>query len=139
MARFSSDRLEDAFRELSWEPLPVRVHIVVGAAMALGFDTRRETIDVDGLISGSPAPEVDAVRRFGRRRGWPETWLDEEAVSAMPRDPRTSRISPTWSAACICRQHARSSTCMTRCYLAIPLGGEISTMPQDPPKSLAVR
>jgi len=28
---------------------------------------------------------VEAVRRIGRRRGWPDTWLNEEAAPAIPR------------------------------------------------------
>ena len=89
MARFSRDQLEAAFRELSSELRHSRVrghiYIVGGAAMALGFDTRRETMDVDALIKAGHGPVVDAVRRIGRRHGWPETWLNEEAVPAIPR------------------------------------------------------
>ena len=28
---------------------------------------------------------VEAVRRIDRRRDWPKTWLNEEAVPSMPR------------------------------------------------------
>ncbi len=28
---------------------------------------------------------VEAVRRIGRRRGWPDTWLNEEAAPTIPR------------------------------------------------------
>ena len=91
MARFSKGRLVDALRELSFELRRSRVcghiYIVGGAAMALGFDSRRETMDVDALITTGHGPVTDAVRRIGRRRGWPETWLNEEAASAIPRDP----------------------------------------------------
>lgn len=89
MEPFSANSLEAAFRELSreLERQRVRAHVYVigGAAMALGFDRRRQTMDVDALIKVGHGPVVEAVRRIGRRRGWPETWLNEEAVSAMPR------------------------------------------------------
>ncbi len=89
MALFSRDRLVDAFRELSFElrRSRVRAHIYIigGAAMALGFDNHRETMDVDALIQAGHGPVMDAVRRIGRRRGWPDEWLNERAVSAIPR------------------------------------------------------
>ena len=90
MEPFSARRLEAAFRELSRElrfyRIRAHIYIIGGAAMALGFDTRRHTMDVDALIKRGHGPVVDSVRRIARRRGWPETWLNEEAVSAMPRD-----------------------------------------------------
>lgn len=89
MEPFSADSLEDAFGELSRElqRRNVRAHIYVigGAAMALGFDDRRQTMDVDALIKKGHGPVVEAVRRIGRRRGWPDTWLNEHAASAIPR------------------------------------------------------
>jgi len=94
MEPFSANALKDAFRELSRELWRSRVrchvYIIGGAAMALGFDDRRQTMDVDALIRAGHGPVMDAVRRIARRRGWPETWLNEEAVSAMPhgRDGR---------------------------------------------------
>ena len=85
----SADSLEDASCELSRElqRRHVRAHIyaIGGAAMALGFDDRRQTIDVDALIKKGRGPVVESVRRIGRRRGWPDTWLNEHAVSAIPR------------------------------------------------------
>ncbi len=89
MEPFSADRLEAAFRELSrdlrWRRVRAHVYIVGGAAIALGFDNRRHTMDVDALIETGHGPVVEAVHRIGRRRGWPDTWLNEDAVSAIPR------------------------------------------------------
>ena len=89
MEPFSADSLEAAFRELSrelaWRRVRAHVYVIGGAAMALGFDSRRHTMDVDALIQKGHGPVVEAVRRIGRRRGWPETWLNEEAVPAIPR------------------------------------------------------
>ena len=42
-------------------------------------------MDVDNLIKSGHRPVVEVARRIARRRGWPETWLNEEAVAAMPR------------------------------------------------------
>ncbi len=53
--------------------------------MALGFDSRRLTFDIDALSREGHSPVTDAVRTIGRRRGWLETWLNEKAVSAIPR------------------------------------------------------
>ena len=89
MEPFSRDSLEHAFRELSRELRRARVrghvYIIGGAAMAMGFDDRRHTMDVDALIREGRGPVVDAVRAIARRRRWPETWLNEAAASANPR------------------------------------------------------
>ncbi|MDE0104728.1 MAG: hypothetical protein OXN89_20325 [Bryobacterales bacterium] len=89
MEPFSADSLEAAFRKLSRELQSRRVHahiyVVGGAAMALGFDGRRQSMDA--VIKEGHGPVVEAVRRIGRRRGWPKTWLNEEAVPSMPRGP----------------------------------------------------
>lgn len=88
MEPFSKEGLVDAFRELSRELRRSRVrghiYVIGGAAMALGFDDRRHTMDVDVLINEGHGPVVGAVRRVARRRGWPESWLNEAASSAMP-------------------------------------------------------
>ena len=89
MEPFWAGNLEAAFRELSrelrWRRVRAQIYVIGEAAMALGFDERRHTMDVDALIERGHGPVVDAVRRIGRRRGWPETWLNEEAVPAIPR------------------------------------------------------
>lgn len=89
MEPFSADSLAAAFRELSrelqWRHVRAHVYVIGGVAMALGFDARRHTMDVDALIKKGHGPLVDAVRRIARRRGWPETWLNKEAVPAIPR------------------------------------------------------
>lgn len=89
MGPFSAGDLRDAFRELSQElarrRVKAHVYVIGGAAMALGFDSRRLTYDVDALIREGHGPVSDAVKAIGRRRGWPESWLDEEAVPAIPR------------------------------------------------------
>lgn len=88
MEPFSKEGLVDAFRELSRELRRSRVrghiYVIDGAAMALGFDDRRHTMDVDVLIKEGHGTVVGAVGRVALRRGWPESWLNEAASSAMP-------------------------------------------------------
>ena len=54
MAPLSDSDLRDAFQQLSEElarrKVKAHIYIVGGAAMALGFDSRRLTHDVDALI-----------------------------------------------------------------------------------------
>ncbi len=94
MEPFSRDRLEGALRALSLElrRRRVRAHLYVvgGAAMAIGFDDRRHTMDLDVLIKEGHGPVTAAVRR----RGWPETWLNELAAAAIPqgRDDRAKTV-----------------------------------------------
>lgn len=89
MAPLSANDLRDAFQQLSEElarrKVNAHIYIVGGAAMALGFDSRRLTHDVDALIREGHGPVTDAVRSVGRRRGWSDTWLNEQAAPAMPR------------------------------------------------------
>ena len=89
MEPFSAHSLEAALRDLSeelkWRHVRAHIYVIGGAAMALGFDNRRHTMDVDALITRGHGAVVEAVHRVGRRRGWPDTWLNEEAASAIPR------------------------------------------------------
>lgn len=56
-----------------------RIYIVGGAAIALSFDTRRSTRDIDAVILDSHGALVDEVRAMARAHGLPETWLNEQA------------------------------------------------------------
>lgn len=89
MEPFSVEDLHGAFRELSQElarrKVQAHIYVIGGAAMALGFESRRLTYDVDALIRGARGPVTDAVRSVGRRHGWSETWLNEQAVPSIPR------------------------------------------------------
>ena len=93
MAPLSDSDLRDAFQQLSEElarrKVKAHIYIVGGAAMALGFDSRRLTHDVDALIREGHGPVTDAVRSVARHRGWSDTWLNEQAASAMLRGSDT--------------------------------------------------
>ena len=89
MGPFSADSLEGAFRELSGE-LRLRrarahIYIIGGAAIALGFDNRRVTLDVDAVVRVGHGHLMEAVRRVAYRHGWPTTWPNEQAAMAAPR------------------------------------------------------
>ena len=89
MEPFSADSLEGAFRELSGE-LRLRrarahIYIIGGAAIALGFDNRRATLDVDAVVRVGHGHLMEAVRKVAYRHGWPTTWPNEQAAMAAPR------------------------------------------------------
>lgn len=62
-----------------------RVYIVGGAAMALAYGGDRFTRDMDGVITDGYAELTEAVREVARRRGLPDSWLNEQASSYIPR------------------------------------------------------
>lgn len=59
----------------------LRLVIVGGAAMVLGYDARQSTQDIDALFL--PPPEAQVVRAWAtiiaRENGWPEDWLNDAA------------------------------------------------------------
>ena len=67
----------DVAEILSRRRVSARVYIVGGAAMALAYDCDRYTHDVDGLITRGYAELTEAVREVARRRGAPDSWLNE--------------------------------------------------------------
>ena len=87
---FTASKLRAAFRDLSGELVArgVRGHVYVvgGAAIALGFDARRHTADVDAVIEAGWEAMEEAVRAVGRRRGWPDWWLNEDVAALVPVD-----------------------------------------------------
>ena len=57
--------------------------------MSLAFDRSRTTHDVDARIDGGHGALVDAVREVAHERGLPESWLNEQATTSIPRPPDT--------------------------------------------------
>jgi hypothetical protein len=74
--------LENLASEL--DPLrPVQMIVIGGAAIALGFNARRTTHDVDALIAPADLDRVmEAAAVVARRRGLPGDWLNERAKQA---------------------------------------------------------
>lgn len=85
------ERLVKLFDELSAElrfsRTRAQIYIVGGAAMSLAFDRERTTRDVDARIDTGHSRLVEAVRKVGRRHGLGDTWLNDQATTAIPRSP----------------------------------------------------
>ena len=88
MDPFSRPELTKALDELSKElrskGVKAHLYIIGGAAISLAYDARRVTMDIDTLILDGHGPVMDAAHTVARRRGWPTTWLNEQASSAIP-------------------------------------------------------
>ena len=70
-----------------------RIYIVGGAAMALAYDAERASHDIDSVVLDGYGPLVDVVREVARERGWPTTWLNDQAASYVPSAPDpTARV-----------------------------------------------
>ncbi len=61
-----------------------RIYVVGGAAMALAYDAERVSHDIDSVIMDGCGPLIEVVREVARERGWPTTWLNDQAVSYAP-------------------------------------------------------
>ena len=60
------------------------LQLVGGAAISLIYDSeRRSTVDVDCRFSHRSAV-LDVARAIGRRRGWPDDWVNDSAAQFLP-------------------------------------------------------
>lgn len=62
------------------------VHVIGGAAMLLTFHSRVTTRDIDALFSPD-GPMLAAIRDVASEKGWPTTWLNNQASSYVARNP----------------------------------------------------
>lgn len=73
--------------------------MVGGGAMIMLYGRRTLTGDIDVAIAEGHGPVLDAVRRIAMRRGWPTTWLNEQASMYRPQAadpaPRPLYSSPS--------------------------------------------
>jgi len=87
MTLLSRQELLEGFADLATELRQRGVHaklfLVGGAAMALGYDARRTTDDVD-VLSVPSAAVMDAAHAVALRRGWARSWLDDGARVFAP-------------------------------------------------------
>ena len=63
------------------------IYLVGGAVMALAFDRERITGDIDARIDTGHGALVEAVHEIAAERGLATNWLNEQAVSAIPKTP----------------------------------------------------
>lgn len=91
MDALSADDMRAALAELSDElrrnRVKARLYLVGGAAITMAFRDSRQTYDLDALILEGHGPVIEAARRVAKRRGWPETWLNEGAVPYVGKLP----------------------------------------------------
>lgn len=78
------DGLTDVVRELATSGHSATIQLVGGAAIALTIDgDRPPTKDIDAAIA-PPEPLRATATEVGRKRGWPDGWLDEDAAIFLP-------------------------------------------------------
>lgn len=89
MATFSREEIQDGLRRLGElaqsQGLHVRLTLVGGAAMVLGYDARQSTRDVDAVILSPAEAKLvrNLVKKIATERDWPEDWLNDGAKGYM--------------------------------------------------------
>lgn len=89
MATFSREEIQDGLRRLGElaqsQNLHVRLALVGGAAMVLGYDARQSTRDVDAVILSPAEARLvrNLVKKIAVERDWPEDWLNDGAKGYM--------------------------------------------------------
>lgn len=89
MALLSRQEIVAAFARLGQlaaaQGYTLRLVLLGGAAMVLGYDARQSTQDVDALFL--PPPEASVVRAWAviiaQENGWPEDWLNDAAKAYL--------------------------------------------------------
>lgn len=75
--------LEELASVLAARGVEGRVFVVGGAAMALAFDARRMTRDIDAVLEPK-AVVYDAAREVAERLGLPDDWLNDAVKGFIP-------------------------------------------------------
>ena len=65
------------------------IYVVGGCAMALAYTRERITRDIDARIDTGHGALVEAVQEIAAEQGLAKSWLNDQAVSAIPRAPDT--------------------------------------------------
>lgn len=75
-----TDLLTEVADILRRQNVVAQVYVVGGAAMALGYDSKRYTRDIDALVLDGYDYLIKAVQEVARRRGLLTSWFNEQAV-----------------------------------------------------------
>jgi methylmalonyl-CoA mutase cobalamin-binding subunit len=86
----TAEEFRDALRSLGEKVhrrgLIADVYIFGGAAMVMAYNARPATRDIDAVFA--PDTEVvEAAREVARERGWPASWLNNQASAYVSRMP----------------------------------------------------
>lgn len=82
--------LTDRGHELTGRDVRADLSLVGGAAMALAYNTRRATRDVDAVFE--PKRQVyDAAARVAARLGIPAGWLNDAVIGLLPGNDQQAR------------------------------------------------
>ncbi len=69
----------------------VNLYIVGGAAIAMQFDERRATRDIDSVVLEGHGPLMAEVVVMAREHGLPTTWLNDQATMYVSSTPDLGR------------------------------------------------
>ena len=76
--------LGDLASRLARRNVHARLYVAGGAAMILAHHADRTTRDVDSAIEHGYEDVVEAAAEIARERGWPRSWINEQATPYMP-------------------------------------------------------
>lgn len=81
--------LDELAARLGAADVAARIYVVGGAAIALDWDTRRSTRDIDAVLR--PALTVrDVAAQMGKERHLPADWLSDAVAHWVPAESRTA-------------------------------------------------
>ena len=88
MPLFDEADLREALSELSQrlaaKGVHARIYIAGGAAMALAHTHGRTTRFIDASFEDGYGDVIPLVREIAAERGWPRSWLNDQATPYMP-------------------------------------------------------
>jgi hypothetical protein len=83
--------LTELGRRLQAKGVQATIYIVGGAAIALEFDTRRVTADIDAVFH-PPTTVLEVAHAMADELALPTNWLNNNAASFVPGDDHTAPI-----------------------------------------------
>ena len=98
LAKEDMHALFDALSEkLRRKRARANIYVVGGSAMALAYSRERITRDIEARIEAGHGAPIEAVHEVATEQGLARSWLDDQAVSAIPgtRDTRARTLCAT--------------------------------------------